>query len=264
MELGEYDRADSLLQESMEISEREDRLYGQQPIRRMGRLRMRQGRYAEAERFFREALEVERSALQESIKEPFFHSSRHRRVLDMIDNEIGPALMHQEKYEEAEHYFLEALEGKISWLDPHTGGTKPSWHTRRNLADLYLRSGQFAKALPHLEVVLQWRAEEDNSGWRAVRPRGQMGYVLQMLGRFEEAEEYYLLGLEPRRWFSNTVLDDRGLQGVIIGLIELYVVWDRPEEAEKYRKLLTNTGQISEHDIFEQRAWSLGGVKALW
>lgn len=69
--------------------------------------------------------------------------------------------------------------------------------------------------------------------WRLAVARSELGACLTALGRFSEAEPLTVDGY--RRLTETHGPDHARTSSALEWVVELYVAWDRPEEAEAYR-----------------------------
>jgi tetratricopeptide (TPR) repeat protein len=145
----------------------------------------RQGRYEEAERLRRRALEGWEAKL----------GLKHPDTLATVD---GLALVYnrQGRYEEAERLYLRALEGWEERLGPKHPDTLT---TVQNLAIVYRRQGRYEEAERVYRRALEgWEEKLGPKHPNTLRTVQNLAIVYRSQGRYEEAERLYRRALEGR------------------------------------------------------------------
>jgi tetratricopeptide (TPR) repeat protein len=167
----------------------------------------------------REALAVYREA----------YPGNHPEVTYGMQNLAG-WLVEAGDYEAAEPLLHEALEMNKALFDP---GHVDIAITRTGMAVLYLRTGRAAAASVLAQTAYESLIESYGPDhWRTAWALATLGASLTQLSRYAESEQLLLKSYEGLH--SNT-----GARPVHVGtarryLAELYMAWDRPEEAARY------------------------------
>jgi len=141
--LDKNDEAEQLYKASISRSKAEGGSWLAVPMCGLGRLRMAQGRYDDANDLLVKACEIGREKF----------GNEHPRTLNFI-NSLAVLRREQKSYEEAEALFLEALHGRRSKLDEDHPATL---ETKNNLAVLYKEQGDYDKAEPLLIEAVDGR-----------------------------------------------------------------------------------------------------------
>jgi serine/threonine-protein kinase len=184
----------------------------------------RRGNPAAAEPLFREAVEINRRV-------------RGDRALAtaILRTNLAAALYVQRRYADAEPLYREALPVLDSLRpdDPDNGQVLVDYgEVLRNL-------GKHAEAEPLLRRALDIELRARSAGdWRILHRQGVLGACLLDQRRFADAEPYLLDSY-------NALMRERGLSNpftriALDRLIQLYTVWNRPAEAQRYRALIAN------------------------
>jgi serine/threonine protein kinase/tetratricopeptide (TPR) repeat protein len=152
----------------------------------MGLLLKSQGKLAEAETYYREALQKCRRVLGEE----------HRSTLIAI-NSMGFLLKGQGKLAEAETYYAEALEKSRRVLgDEHPD----TLCVINNMGVLLSAQGRYAEAEPYFREALEKRRRVLGADHPdTLRSLNNMGFLLQAQGKLGEAEPYLREALEQYR-----------------------------------------------------------------
>ncbi len=227
---GQHQAADSLFQASIAVY---SDVYGEDAghVARVkndfaGRLRDR-GEFARAEPLLRDALPVYRAILGDD-----------HTFTAIVKGNLASTLYELSETDEAERLWREAI------ATLRGGSMDPSFAVRPliGLASLLMDRHADRDAEPLLREsldILQQKLPETR--WQVVYAQSLLATCLTQQGRFEEAEPFLL--------DSYTVLrDERGLendstQQSLERLIRLYEVSGRREEAERYRRLVSQPGR---------------------
>jgi tetratricopeptide (TPR) repeat protein len=188
-------------------------------------IHMRRGEYDEAERLYRDAIDLERQW------------GTVTRVL-LLRNNLAGVLDRQGKTTEAESVLrLNLRTAQEHWPEGH-------WRVASaygGIAAFSLLQGDTAAAEQYLRPALRVYMRtlgEDHS--RTTYAKVQLGACLMGLRRYAEAEPYLL---EASEWLRTNRGDDNSYtREVIAHLIDLYERWGRPADAESYRRLLGASG----------------------
>ena len=266
---GKYEEAEPYYLEALELRRR---LYGTEhrdtllSINNMGFLLDSQGKYEEAEPFYKEALETSRHLLGEDdpytlvlignmgavlvsqgkleeaekytlqsleSKQRIFGAD-HEETLIAINN-MASLLKHQGKYDEAEPYCKEAMEACRRVLTDEHPGTLV---TINGMATLYDKQGKDVEAEPLYREAFLGRKKMFGADHPAtLRSMYGLTSCLTKLKKFEESE---LLAKEYHAFVSARfgIESAEHLDSVRL-LVFLYDSWEKPEEAQKYRELLS-------------------------
>ena len=109
----------------------------------------------------------------------------------------------------------------------------------RNLGKFLLNRGRAEEAEPFLRDVLEKAAQREDVPARYLGVwQGDYGSCLARLDRFEEAKERLKSALEILKETGG--IEGRDAQKVLGYLVSLFEAWDRPDEAESYRRMLTS------------------------
>ncbi len=190
-------------------------------INGMGLLLAQMGKYAEAERHLREALEIRQRVF----------GDEHYGTLATLSS-LGSVLVTLGRYSEAEHYQREAVDGcrRVLGVDhPNT------LTTVNNLGWLLEKMGRYEEAATYFRDVLQTRRRilgDDHP--RTLTSINNMAFVLERMGAYAEAEGYYHEVLDRRRHVlgednPNTLTSLNNLAGLLDDM-------GRFAEAEAYRR----------------------------
>ncbi len=186
----------------------------------LGAIYYAQGRFKEAERLLRAALETRVLRLGRK-------QTRVATVLDLL----GSVLAAQGRKEEAEQRFDEALKTREQLLgEQHFKVAE----TRKNLASLLARTDP-QTALGHAILALEVFDDVRPAGWDAAEGRSVLGMILADLDDHETAErhltESYRRMVElrgPRTYRSRLALER---------ILELSEILDKPERRESFRTM---------------------------
>lgn len=184
-----YEPAERNLQSALDIELREKG--GDHPdtlasINNMGHFLVTQGKFAEAEPYWREALEKRRRVLGDDDKD----------TVQSVSN-IGYLLMQQGKAAEAERYLRDALDGfRRTRGDDHTD----TLTAINNVGFVLQAQGKFAEAEPyHREALERCRRVLGDDHPETLAAANNLGFLLGRLHRYEEAEGYCRTALEGCR-----------------------------------------------------------------
>lgn len=112
------------------------------------------------------------------------------------------------------------------------------------VAAVYLRTGQFAKAEPLLRENLDLVVKTGNGKtWSMFTAKSTLGQTLQGLKKYEEAEPLLTQGYEGLKQHKDELPEPRirVIPETLQSLIELYEATNKPEEAAKWRTELEKT-----------------------
>ncbi|MEM7353677.1 MAG: tetratricopeptide repeat-containing protein kinase family protein, partial [Acidobacteriota bacterium] len=177
-----------------------------------------------AEIYHRESLELNRRLLGE--RDPNLAVSRYR---------LARVLVRQGEHEEATGEFQAALDIQRESLKPQDPALA---QTLTGLSFTLLETGQPERAeglaRESLSLWQQWPVEQ----WsKIVQSQSLLGRSLAAQGRFADAETLLLDSYSALRQQRGEA--DRSTQRELARVIDLYEAWDRPDEAARYRGLLT-------------------------
>ena len=207
----------------------------------LGEIAKMQGRFAEAEAFYRKGLAIREALAVES------NTDRTRRGLALSYNNLGDIAKAQDKFAEAEDFYRKALVIREALAD-ETGTEK----ARRDLLISYFQLGELAKTQKKYDEAEKWylRAlpiaqalEKENSTINAKRDLSiiymSFGEIAKENNQLDESKEFYLKSLEineslaketgtmqARRDLMNTY-SSLGLLSQIRGEFEEAVEWDQ-------------------------------------
>jgi serine/threonine-protein kinase len=191
-----------------------------------GRLRDR-GEFAQAEQLYRAALPVYVEVLGEG--HPF---------TAIVKGNLASTLYALEKRGEPERLWREAV-GVLrgASIDQRFAAT-----TMLGLATLLLDRSAYSDAEPLFRDVLEiLRDNLPESQEQVVAAQNGLGVCLASQGRFEEAEQLLVDSYTKLRDVGGFEPDS--VQRALGRLIGLYEDWGRPEEAERYRRMLPGDGR---------------------
>jgi tetratricopeptide (TPR) repeat protein/serine/threonine-protein kinase RIO1 len=265
---GWYDKVEPLFVKTLEIRRRTLGIDHRDTLGSMNNLAMLydvQGRDAESEALFRETLERKKRAL--GAEDPdtlatmnnlaLFYNSRGRReeaeplyldTLRIIRRVLGEKHPHtisamnnlallyrgEGRYEEAEPLYLEALQRSREVLGERHMSTLIAM---MNLGVLRAEMGRYEEAEPLLADAI--------AGAREAFPAGhaftgvaltKYGSCLMRLQRYEDAEAALKESFEMLSAIHGA--NHRRTTRAVSALVELYELWDHPEEAEAWRARL--------------------------
>jgi len=211
---GEYKEAEKYYKESLELAESLGDKQGiARSLHQLGNLECLQGSYKEAEKYYKKSLE-----LLESLGDKHgIASSLHQ---------LGVLQEYQGNYKEAEKYYKESLELKESLGDKH--GIASSLH---QLGVLQEYQGNYKEAEKYYKESLE--LEESLGDKQGIaQSLHQLGILQQYQGNYKEAEKYYKESLELKE-----SLGDK--HGIAVSLHQLGMLQEYQgnyKEAEKYYK----------------------------
>ncbi|MHC5003994.1 MAG: serine/threonine-protein kinase [Planctomycetota bacterium] len=187
----------------------------------------RQGKYAEAERCFREAIAIVRD----------LHGSNHIDIGNGSANLAG-CLRRQgqpEKLQEAVGLYRDSIRIKrMLQGDDHTQVAE----TEHHFAELLLDLEQFSEAEERADEALQiWLSRLGPEHWRIAAANSVIGAARAGEGRYEEAEALLTACLERFQSAEENLAIE--IRETLERLVALYERWERPEDARRYREMLT-------------------------
>ena len=163
----------------------------------IGALYINQGKFQEAEPFYRGVLQTRRRVL----------GDEHPNTLTSINN-MGIWFLNQDQYDEAEDYFVEALEIRRRVEDSLLHSSI------NNMGFLRFKQGKYAEAETYLREALDIRREvldaNDPILLRSIRNMGEL-FIEQ--GKYDEAL-VYLLELVTLGWDDASILNSVAWEAV--------------------------------------------------
>jgi non-specific serine/threonine protein kinase/serine/threonine-protein kinase len=152
----------------------------------MGYLLKSMGRLAEAERYYREALEGRRRVLGDD----------HPRTLQSLNN-MGGLLAAMGKFADAEPYVREALESQLRVLGNDHPETLNSIH---NVGSLLQSMGRYEEAEPYYREALEGsRRVLGDDHPLTLNLISRMGWLFQSMGKLAEAKPLLLAAVDGAR-----------------------------------------------------------------
>jgi tetratricopeptide (TPR) repeat protein len=114
-----------------------------------------------------------------------------------------------------------------------------STQAQRYLGVALLGLNRFDEAEPLLRRSLENSAERSDS-WQTASTQGNLGRLLLLRKRYEEAETHLLAAHEGMKRHEATTppVDRTEIGATSRMLVQLYREWDRPAEAEKWEAIL--------------------------
>ena len=210
---GDLDRGEERYLEALELH-RKLHKEGQPDILpilgNLATLLVQKGDLDKAEGFYREALAIEETL-----------GGEERLDFAILHHNLGSLLLRRERYQEASEHFQEAL--AVRRLQLGEGHPEVGQSLYGLGVALGLGGPPEAAELALREGLAHWLSRGDN-GRQVAGIRRLLGGVLMDLRRYEEAESLLLDSEEARP-------DPRTRKR----LLELYEVWGRSEEAERFR-----------------------------
>ncbi|MEE9442516.1 MAG: tetratricopeptide repeat protein [candidate division Zixibacteria bacterium] len=186
------------------------------------------GRYEEAEKLYKQALEIDKKTIGE--EDPGF-------ATDL--NNLAGVYESMGRYEEAERYYLQAIE-----IDKKTIGEEHPGHATRlnNLANVYISMGRYDEAeryyLQAIEIDKKTIGEEHPD---YATDLNNLAGVYESMGRYEEAEKYYLQAIEIDK---KTIGEEHPNYAIRLNnLANVYNLMGRYGEAEKLYKQALEIGK---------------------
>jgi tetratricopeptide (TPR) repeat protein len=182
-----------------------------------------QGNYAEAERVYRQALEIRRRVL----------GSVHPDTLATLSN-LGSMYQRQRRYALAETYAAQSLAERRRAL----GSEHPD--TIVSVADLalaYVSAGKFVQAEPLAREALAFDRKQKAEDWQRFRIESLLGASLAGEKNYREAEPLLLGGYQGMlaRKDKIGVPDQYHLERAREWIVQLYAAWDKPEKTAEWR-----------------------------
>lgn len=222
---GKYDEAEQLYREALAIVRAlrgADHIDVGRGLSSLATCLIAMEREIEAEGYLIEALHIKQSQLRDD------HAS-----IAITQHALADLYFSMGRYDEAVMLCREAIEIRKSKHEPTDGRIIASVSL---LAKLLVATGEYAEAedAAQEEVLLRRTARQDDS--RIAAAEGLYGYAIAKQGRREKAETL-LLG-SYRQLRRDRGIEHQWTQEIVARLIELYELWNQPEEASTYRKLL--------------------------
>jgi serine/threonine protein kinase len=146
--------------------------------------------------------------------------------------QLAQLLAFQGRLEEAEAMLLDRAQrvsGGGRRFDPHLARISAAQGDHATAGELFARAIERAESAP-----LPLRSPA------IAAARGSYGYYLLERGLFGESEKQLLAAYKAARHTGPEQSSRR--EGILRALIKLYETWGRPQEAEPYRKLLSQPG----------------------
>jgi hypothetical protein len=103
-----------------------------------------------------------------------------------------------------------------------------------------IRHGQFSAAEVHLRESLTIHEQALPDDWSLFKTKSLLGAALAGQKKFEEAEALLIEGFEGMKARDDKIpaASKAWLPGAIKYLIDLYTLWEKPEEAAKWKAVL--------------------------
>ncbi len=186
--------------------------------------------YKEAERYYRRSLDMRRKLFGE----------KHVRLTSTMSN-LASLLEARRDYNQSEALLQDALAIRRKyWGEEH-------WEVAtilHNLASVSYQKGQVSEAEKSLRQAFAIYQKTLQPGhWIIHRSRSLLGACLTKLNRYSEAEEELLAaynGLKLIRGEQHALT-----RRTLSRIVELYVAWDKSDQAASYRALLKNKEKTS-------------------
>ena len=274
---GETAEAEQLLRQALATRRK---LFGDHPhtavsLNKLALLLRDEGALGDAEQLFRESLDMRRRVLPED----------HPHIVVSLHN-LGLVLHAQGDYEAAEPLFREAIASwckqlgddhldvasarhALAWVLHAQGrSAEAEEHCRRALAiredklgDRHPRTAGSLDLLGQILVDTDRAAEaeqplrdalevlQDTLGeghWRVARSQSALGACLAALDRFDEAQPLLLESYSAIERACGP--EDGRTREALQRVIELYEAWGKPEQADRYRALLSDLPDASDAD----------------
>jgi tetratricopeptide (TPR) repeat protein len=217
---GRYEKAEPLLQQSLEIDRRcfeKDAPEIATSLNNLAELYSLQGRYVEAEPLYLQSLEIRQRQLEQD----------HPDVASSLNN-LANLYRLQGRYIEAEPLYLQALEiwqQQLGQDHPHVASNL------NNLAGLYELQGRYIEAEPlYLQALKIWQQQLGQDHPHVALSLNNLANLYRLQGRYVEAEPLYLQSLEIcQRQLGQ---DHPYVASSLNNLAELYKLQGRYIEAE--------------------------------
>lgn len=227
---GDYDGAEKLFRESLAI--RRKLLGAKHPVlagalNNLANLLELRGNRTEAESLLRESLAMRRALL----------GPEHPDVAQSLSN-LAFLLYESRDYAGAEPYYREAL---AIWRKTLPAGHTDLGNAAAGLGLVLQAQKEYAKAEPLLRESLAIREKNLPKGhWLRFSSMSSLGAVLADQGKFAEAEPLLIDGYEGLKDQPH-VAGARKTQA-LKRLIALNDSWGRPEQSDRWRRLLHDSG----------------------
>ncbi len=227
---GDTEAAEAMFHESIKVTREvfgdEHSLLGGSLVM-LGTLLHNKGQLDAAEMAFRDALAVHRNA--RGLDHPYV-------AYDMTS--LAMLLNDQGKLHESERLLREALKLYEESLGPEHQYVAS---TLTELGAVLIEKGAPEKAIPLLQRAIAIRAKDYPPTNPLVAATNTVyAHALARLGRYEEAERL-LLDNYPNLTGNDGPLDRRSRRA-LLWTADLYEAWNKPEEATRYRQLLSGAG----------------------
>lgn len=184
-----------------------------------------QGRIAEAEALFREVVGRFTTTF----------GATHRETLNAL-NSLATVLQDQDRLDEAAELYAQVLSAQRATLgDDHFA----TLTTQFNLATALLELGRLDEACTLLEESIQGAvAHLPPEHWYLANARSYLGLCLARRGEYAAAEE--LLTAAAQRLIEVFGVEHDRAQRAVRRVVELYTLWQRPEDVDAWRAQLAN------------------------
>ena len=225
--LAEFDQADEHLSASLALFEMHAPEDDEERLATMttyGALLLQLERYDEAVSLMRKTLETRRSVL----------GPEHVATLGALNN-LANAVRRQGRLDEAERLQLENMQLHRRVIGDRHPNTITGIY---NYADLLRELGRYDQAEPlFLECIELGRDNLPTGHWLVGLYRDGYGEMLRTAGRYEEAEPHLLGGYHT---LKERLGEEHPRARRSAGrLVTLYEAWDRPDEAQAWRTVLS-------------------------
>jgi len=185
MERGRFDEAERHFRQALDVMlEFGDRHGAGRTYQQLGAVAMERGRFDEAERHFRQALDV-------------MLEFGDRHGAGRTYQQLGAVAMERGRFDEAERYFRQALDVMLEF-----GDRRASAVLRYHLGVVAHRQGRLDEAERYFRQALDVMLEFGDRRASAVL-RYHLGVLAQALGRYLEAERSYRQTLEIELEFGD-------------------------------------------------------------
>lgn len=231
---GSYHRAERLFEEALAIRRQhwgEEHVTVANSLNLLGWARFKQGAHAQGETDLRRAIALYRTLL----------GADHAYVASGL-TKLGALLTADSQYAEAERVFRQAL-AIVQALPDAPPPRRAS--VLAGMGALHVRRDEPSQAEPLLREALSIRRVALGPNHRqTVDAQAHLGECLTALRHFEEAETLLLASHEAlnRRTAATAPGDRKRVRDL---LATLYTVWDRPEQAARYRASASDSSAVA-------------------
>lgn len=189
-------------------------------------LYVRQGELEKAEDAYRQAIDILIS--QNGEEHPYVAAGMYNLATVLI--ELGD-------FAEAESLLQKSMTiTQMVLPETHRDRQRPI----RGLASMYMKRQQYDSAEPLLREILTSMKNTRPEGHRYIADaQSDLAACITQLGKYVEAEELLVSGYEVHK--EKRGADHGRTLETLERLIELYTVWDRPDEAASYKTILNSS-----------------------